>query len=107
MIFITGPLFSGKQTYAATLPGTRISDVQDLAAQKTPDEIPALADELAAAYDIVIATEVGGGIVPMQASDRAARENAGRLSCALAERADTVVRLCCGIPEVLKGEAPV
>ena len=37
---------------------------------------------------------------------RAAREAAGRLSCLLAERADTVVRVCCGLPQVLKGELP-
>ena len=34
------------------------------------------------------------------------REQAGRLACLLAERADTVIRVCCGIPQVLKGELP-
>ena len=32
MIFITGPLYSGKRTFAQTLPGKRLSDVQVLAA---------------------------------------------------------------------------
>ena len=32
MIFITGPLYSGKRTFAKTLPGRCISDVQELAA---------------------------------------------------------------------------
>ncbi len=32
MIFITGPLYSGKRTFAQALPGTRLSDVQALAA---------------------------------------------------------------------------
>ena len=27
MIFITGPLYSGKRTFAQTLPGKRLSDV--------------------------------------------------------------------------------
>ena len=31
MIFITGPLYSGKRTFAQTLPGKRLSDVQVLA----------------------------------------------------------------------------
>lgn len=106
MILITGPLFSGKRTFAAKFPGSRISDAQDLAAGKSPGEIPALAEELAEKYDIVIMTEVGSGIVPMDRTEREARENAGRLSCALAERADTVVRMCCGLPEVLKGNLP-
>ena len=32
MIFITGPLYSGKRTFAKTLPGRCICDVQELAA---------------------------------------------------------------------------
>ena len=70
-----------------------------------PEELPALARELAE-YDIVIATEVGGGVVPMDAEERAGREAAGRLACLLAERADCVVQMFCGIPTVLKGELP-
>ena len=65
----------------------------------------ALARELAE-YDIVIATEVGGGVVPMDAGERAGREAAGRLACLLAARADCVVQMFCGIPTVLKGELP-
>ena len=81
MIFITGPLYSGKRTFAKTLPGRCICDVQELAAgAENPEK---LADELSA-YDIVLATEVGGGVVPMDAGERAAREAAGRLACLLA-----------------------
>ena len=36
----------------------------------------------------------------------AAREAAGRLACLLAERADCVVQMFCGLPTVLKGELP-
>ena len=32
MIFITGPLYSGKRTFAQTLPGKALADVQQLAA---------------------------------------------------------------------------
>ena len=64
-----------------------------------------MAQELAA-YDVVTATEVGGGVVPVEAAQRAARENAGRLACLLAERADCVVQMFCGLPTVLKGELP-
>ena len=53
-----------------------------------------------------IATEVGGGVVPVDAEQRHHREQAGRLACLLAQRADTVVRVCCGIPQVLKGKLP-
>ena len=107
MIFITGPLYSGKRTFAQKLPGRRIADVQQLAAQaKTLPELEALADRLAKEYEIIIATEVGGGVVPVDAAQRAGREAAGRLACLLAARADCVVQMYCGIPTVLKGELP-
>ena len=125
MIFVTGPLFAGKEeTICKRLGWSRedfqkhgIRDVQELAGKA--EDLAALADQLAADYTavqeaadalsqkaVVIATEVGGGIVPMDAGERHNREQAGRLACLLAERADTVVRVCCGIPQVLKGELP-
>ena len=75
--------------------------MQDLAVHCA--DLPALADQLAADYPVVIATEVGGGVVPVEPEAREAREAAGRLACLLAERADTVVRVFCGLPLVLKG----
>ena len=106
MIFITGPLFSGKREFARTLceEDEMIYDVQDLAAGE-PD-LPTLAERLSRQYKVVIATEVGGGVVPVDAGERAAREAAGRLACLLAQRADTVVRVFCGLPMALKGELP-
>lgn len=50
MIFITGPLYSGKRTFAGKLGGRQIFDVQNLAAQA--DDLEWLADELAADYDV-------------------------------------------------------
>lgn len=105
MMFITGPLYSGKRTFAQTLPGKRLSDVQVLAADAADREaLERLADRLASEYDILIATEVGGGVVPMDVKQRADREAAGRLACLLAARAECVVQMFCGIPTVLKGE---
>ena len=103
MILITGPLYSGKRTFARTLPGRCIADAQQLAAGcKDNAELEKLADKLSA-YDIVLSTEVGSGVVPI---DPAERENAGRLACLLAARAKCVVQMFCGIPTVLKGELP-
>ena len=107
MIFITGPLYSGKREYACALLncgrdelGERaVWDVQELAAGHA--DLDALADELAG-HKVVIATEVGGGVVPINPSERAAREAAGRLSCLLAQRAQRVVRVFCGLPMELK-----
>lgn len=103
MIFITGPLYSGKRAFARTLCAEQemICEVQDLAVHCA--DLPALADQLAADYPVVIATEVGGGVVPVEPETREAREAAGRLACLLADRADTVVRVFCGLPLVLKG----
>ena len=97
MIFITGPLYSGKREYARLLLGcTR----EELAAGC--GDLAALAQQLAR-NEVVIATEVGGGVVPVDKNERAAREAAGRLGCLLAQRADAVVRVFCGIPVYLKG----
>ncbi len=111
MIFVTGPLFSGKRDCIRAALGwtekeltqNAVWDVQDLAPHT--EELAALADELAK-NQVVIATEVGGGVIPADPVQRADREAAGRLACLLAARADTVVRVCCGLPRVLKGELP-
>ena len=103
MLFVTGPLYSGKRTFSQKFGGRQICDVQNLAANAT--DLEKLADELTA-YDVVIATEIGGGIVPIDPAERAAREAAGRLACLLAARADTVIEMFCGIATVLKGEMP-
>ena len=103
MLFVTGPLYSGKRTFSQKFGGRQICDVQNLAANAT--DLEKLADELAA-YDVVTATEVGGGIVPIDPAERARREAAGRLACLLAARADCVVQMFCGLPTILKGELP-
>ena len=84
MIFITGPLYSGKRTFAGKLGGRQIFDVQNLAAHA--DDLEWLADELAADYDVAAATEIGGGIVPMDAGERDWRERHGVLLQELALR---------------------
>lgn len=110
MIFITGPLFAGKRDFACHILGCKaeelakyaVWDVQELAGQQTLEE---LAERLKT-WPVVIATEVGGGVVPVDTKQRADREAAGRLACLLAQRADTVVRVFCGLPILLKGELP-
>ena len=52
---------------------------------------------------VILCNEVGSGVVPMDREERAWRERVGRTCCALAERADKVVRLYCGIPSMIKG----
>lgn len=51
---------------------------------------------------IIVCNELGCGIVPMDAFDRAWRERTGRLTCALAAQADAVYRVTCGIGTRIK-----
>lgn len=53
---------------------------------------------------IVIMNEVGCGIVPVEKSERLWRETCGKCGCMIAENADTVVRVTCGIGTAIKGE---
>ena len=122
MIFVIGPLFSGKQDYIMQALGwsetdfleKAVRDVQNLAAEAAEavetshsplddlqEKLRSLADRLTQ-KEVVIATETGCGVIPLDPRERRNREAAGRLSCLLAERAETVVRICCGIPQVLK-----
>ena len=111
MIFITGPLCSGKKEAAKNIlrcDGEALASRAGCLGRPGPGnsgDLTALTEELAR-YEVVIATEVGGGVVPVDPEERAAREAAGRLACLLAQRADAVVRVFCGIPVVLKGELP-
>lgn len=106
MIFVTGPLYAGKRDCVRRLfslseeefSQKAVWDVQDLA---EPGKIEELVQKLSA-KEIVITTEVGCGVIPVDAAERRKREAAGQLACALAREADTVIRVCCGIPQFLK-----
>ena len=50
--------------------------------------------------------EIGCGIIPLDRGEREWREAVGRTGCILADKAAEVVRVCCGIPAVIKGGAP-
>lgn len=51
---------------------------------------------------IVISDEIGNGIVPMEHFEREYRERTGRMLVKLAEQADEVVRIICGIGQRIK-----
>ena len=46
---------------------------------------------------IVVANEVGAGVVPMVKEERAFREAVGRALCVVAQNAESVTRCVCGI----------
>ena len=117
MILIVGGAASGKRSYARSLGYTDaqmadgvldgrpvIYNVQDLAF-RSPESAGALLEALAK-KEVVICCEVGSGVIPVSRQERLGREAAGRLCILLAARADTVVRMVCALPQILKGPAP-
>ena len=51
---------------------------------------------------IIISDEVGNGIVPLEPFEREYRERVGRILVRLAERAEEVERVICGIAQKIK-----
>lgn len=51
---------------------------------------------------ILMANELGSGVVPAEAFDREYRETVGRICCELAREAEEVHRVVCGIGRVIK-----
>ena len=51
---------------------------------------------------LLVSDEVGYGVVPMDAFDRAYREAVGRICTKLAAYSDEVTRVVCGIGTVIK-----
>ncbi len=117
MILIVGGEAAGKRTFVAGLGYSAEEMSSDLAAE-TPvifgvEQLVAAnlaaVDDLArvlAQKQIVICNEVGCGIIPMQEGGRRFRKSVGRLCALLAAEADCVVRVVCGLPQVIKGELP-
>ncbi len=55
---------------------------------------------------IVLCDDIFCGVVPLGALERQWREVTGRLLCMLAQEADSVIRMQCGLPQAIKGELP-
>lgn len=51
---------------------------------------------------ILVSTEIGYGIVPIDQFERTYREQIGRICCIIANRAQEVYRITCGIPMRIK-----
>lgn len=113
MILLIGGMAAGKRSFVCQRLGYRpdqiavaclderpvVADLQELLRQYDPEQLlPILRQK-----QVVICNEVGSGVVPLAEQERAWREAVGRLCCRLAAEADTVVRLVCGLPMVLKG----
>lgn len=114
MILVVGGVCSGKRSYVVDALGFDSSDISADPASAAPvaidvqDAVRSYRDEelipLLLAKRVVVCNEVGCGIVPVDPAERAWRERVGRLCCDLAAQAETVVRMSCGVPQVIKGE---
>ena len=127
MIMITGGAYQGKKAYAAERFGLSPEEMIDGAACEYTELINARCvynyhefikkllknGEDAVQYTtelcdnnsglIVIMDEIGSGIIPLDREERSWREVTGRCGCIIAERSDEVIRMICGIPEMIKG----
>ena len=115
MVIVVGGYASGKRTYVKSLgyEDVDMSDgvlderqvllnLQDLIAAASGDVQPEALAQSVADKEVVTCCEVGNGIVPLDPDERAWREQVGRTLNILSERADSVVRMVCGIPVTLK-----
>lgn len=114
MVLIIGGEASGKRTYARQMgysdaemaDGTLddrpvLYNLQDLVARDVQNA-PALLEPLSQKA-AVLCNEVGSGVIPLERRERDAREATGRLTIQLAQRAERVVRMVCGIATVIRG----
>lgn len=116
MVLVVGGMAAGKTAYVMQTYGYDTDSIADGVLDERPvldnlqdlvradpdgclDLVPVLVQKA-----VVICNEVGSGVIPVDAEARRWREATGRLCVALAQRADRVVRLVCGVPSVLKGD---
>ena len=107
MLLVVGGAYSGKRTYVRSLgyadPDMGLDPYGDEPVllqveewlrdhEPTPDDLAAMLSK-----EVVVTSEVGAGVVPLAAEDRAFREAAGRALCVIAGRAEQVTRCVCGI----------
>jgi len=108
MIFIIGGYAQGQIEYArANYKEEDIIcyDVNELLKDESVSVQDAFSSIMNKADDnsLVISTEIGNGIVPVDAYERDYRERVGRLQVMLANNSKTVIRLVCGIAQIIKG----
>ncbi len=108
MILIVGGMAQGKTEFAKSFNNLKVIDdlhlyIKDrVYAGKSEDEI--LSEIMAMDIDnaVIIANEVGCGIVPIEKNERDYREICGRILIRLAKKASHVYRMVLGFAEEVK-----
>lgn len=111
MILVIGGFSSGKKEYVKRTFGFEEGDFST----NPKDSLPVLFDLQELEIDIcddnieelmkkkvIICNEVGCGVVPVDPKEAKLRERTGRLCTALAQKADSVIRVFCGIGTRIK-----
>ena len=77
---------------------------QELSGKSNPEEMEESVMDFVEKHPgvILICDEIGNGIVPVDAFERTYREQTGRILIRLAQEADEVVRVLCGIGQRIK-----
>lgn len=121
MILIFGGAYQGKLDYAEREYGGRVfsctEDEIDYSAgivdhlekfsmacvHRNAEAADIIAEHMDELKDkVLICNDISGGVVPIEADLRAWREMNGRMLIRLAGQADRVVRMFCGIPQIIK-----
>ncbi|MCR4908374.1 MAG: bifunctional adenosylcobinamide kinase/adenosylcobinamide-phosphate guanylyltransferase [Lachnospiraceae bacterium] len=108
MRLIIGGFAQGKTTYAKRNYGNEdIFDDFHLWFRSRLNEGGEPEEEISRMIDehpglVLISDEIGNGVVPVSAEDREYRERLGRCLNSIAERADSVERVFCGLGQKLK-----
>lgn len=108
MILVIGGRGSGKRAWTARHLGLTPEEMEAacrpggsiLCGLQDREPLPPLEELLH--KQAVICDEIGCGVVPMERSERDRREAVGRLCCALAQEADQVYRVFCGMAQQIK-----
>jgi len=114
MILVFGGLASGKREYVKTEFGYTDTEISTDIYDGTPvvynlhELINTDADSerlfpVLLKKKVVICNDISCGIVPLDKAEREKREAVGRLLIRLAGEAEQVVRIQCGIAQIIKG----
>ena len=107
MILIIGGAHQGKSDFARSLCADEnkiLYNAHEKIKQLMHDKVDiAEFDNILQGIEIVTCNEIGMGIVPLNEFDRQWRETTGRIMCRIANDADTVYRMVCGVPTRIKG----
>lgn len=99
--------FCTMETTATAKPGERlvVTDLHDWLLRTDLTEVQAsqAVRDISGPDTIFILTEIGRGIVPMEAGQRELRDRCGRLYQQLFAEATTITRIWYGIPHTIKG----